>query len=243
MRYTFLVTLLLSALSTFGQHPKIRNDSAQEKMDLAPATVYTYVEQMPEPAYDITKYLNENIVYPEAAALGGVQGRVIVKFIVNEDGSVSDCKIEKGIGSGCDEEAIRVLRSMPKWKPGIRNGQAVRVSTMLPVNFALKKPRQVYNYVEQPPSSGFDLPGYLSKNLRYQESANMKNILGRVFVKFVINEDGSVSDCVVVRGIGGGCDEEALRVVNKMPLWKPGMQQGKPVKVYFTLPIQFKLTD
>jgi protein TonB len=60
-------------------------------------------------------------------------------------------------------------------------------------------------------------------------------------VKFVVNEDGHISEVQVVRGIGGGCDEEAKRVVQAMPAWKPGKQNGKAVKVYFTLPIQFKL--
>jgi protein TonB len=60
-------------------------------------------------------------------------------------------------------------------------------------------------------------------------------------VKFVVNEDGDISDAQVLRGIGGGCDQEALRVVKSMPKWKPGKQNGRAVKVYFTLPVTFRL--
>ena len=71
--------------------------------------------------------------------------------------------------------------------------------------------------------------------------AKDNGIEGKVYIKFVVNEDGSVSQAQVVRGIGGGCDEEALRVVKDMPKWKAGKQRGKNVKVWYTLPVYFKL--
>ncbi len=106
---------------------------------------------------------------------------------------------------------------------------------------AAPPPPQIYTYVEQMPESSVDVNSYLGKNIRYPEQAKENNIEGRVILKFVVNEDGAVSDISVVRGIGGGCDEEAKRVVASMPKWKPGKQNGRPVKVYFTLPIVFKL--
>ena len=99
----------------------------------------------------------------------------------------------------------------------------------------------IFSYVEQMPVPGFVMDEYLSKNIQYPASARDNNIDGKVIVKFVVNEDGSVSDVSLIRGIGGGCDQEAMRVVASMPKWKPGKQNGKPVKVYFTLPISFKL--
>lgn len=62
-----------------------------------------------------------------------------------------------------------------------------------------------------------------------------------MYVSFVVEPDGSVSDVNVLRGIGGGCDEEAVRVVKQMPAWKPGKQRNKPVRVHFTLPVRFTL--
>jgi len=97
--------------------------------------------------------------------------------------------------------------------------------------------------IEIMPRSGYDLGEYLGANLVYPEHAREKNIEGRVVVKFVVNEDGHISNAEVTKGIGGGCDEEAIRVVSSMPRWIPGEQDGKKVKVYFSLPINFKLED
>ncbi len=105
------------------------------------------------------------------------------------------------------------------------------------------KPAPIPNWVEQIPVFNGDINAYLTRNLRYPDMAHSNNIEGRVIIKFVVNEDGSVSDLVVARGIGGGCDEEALRVVRGMPKWKPGKMNGRAVKVYFNLPIVFKLAD
>ncbi len=109
------------------------------------------------------------------------------------------------------------------------------------VSITKKLPAKVFSYVEQMPSPTFDINAYLNKNLQYPEAARKKQIEGRVIIKFVINEDGSVSDATLTKGIGKECDEEAMRVVKAMPKWKPGKQNGKYVKVYFTLPIQFRL--
>lgn len=82
---------------------------------------------------------------------------------------------------------------------------------------------------------------WLGKNIKYPQVAKENGIEGKVFIRFLVNERGAVTNAEVVRGIGGGCDEEALRVVEKMPNWKPGKQRGKPVRVQFTIPIHFQL--
>jgi protein TonB len=101
-----------------------------------------------------------------------------------------------------------------------------------------------FTVVEQMP----DFPGgeaelfkYLQKNIKYPEMARESGISGVVYVKFVVDKRGKISDIVLLRGIGGGCDEEAVRVVKGMPDWKPGRQNGMAVPVYFTLPIKFTL--
>ena len=136
-----------------------------------------------------------------------------------------------------------ITASGPKDEKGDPNGidpGIVAPSTGTGVVAAPAAPA-IFSYVEQPPVSGYDLTAYLSKNIHYPDAAREANIEGRVIVKFVVNEDGSISDVQVVRGIGSGCDEEAKRVVMAMPKWKPGKQNGKAVKVYFTQPISFKL--
>ena len=86
-----------------------------------------------------------------------------------------------------------------------------------------------------------NLEEYFQKNLKYPMMARESDIQGRVFVGFVVEKDGSISNVKVLRGIGGGCDEEAVRVVQSLPKFKPGKQRGNPVRVQYTLPIVFKL--
>ena len=103
---------------------------------------------------------------------------------------------------------------------------------------------EIFTFVEEYPEfPGGDkaLREYILNNIKYPEVARTSGITGTVYVQFVVEKDGSISDVKVVRGIGGGCDEEAVRVVKSMPRWKPGKQRGQPVRVYFTLPIEFKL--
>lgn len=103
---------------------------------------------------------------------------------------------------------------------------------------------QIFMVVESMP--GFPggeqaLNKYLYENIKYPQMAKESGIQGRVFVTFVVEKNGEVTDVRVLRGIGGGCDEEAIRVVENMPKWTPGKQRGKPVRVQFNLPIKFTL--
>lgn len=84
------------------------------------------------------KYLQNNIEYPDLAMETNTQGKVYVKFVVQKDGSINKVQVLKGIGAGCDEEAVRVLKSVPKWKPGEQMGKPVSVWYTVPVNFQLQ---------------------------------------------------------------------------------------------------------
>ncbi len=102
--------------------------------------IFQIVEEMPSyPGGEraLLEYVAKNIKYPQIARETGIQGRVFVGFVVEPDGSVSNVKILRGIGGGCDEEAMRVIKSLPKWKPGKQRGKAVRVSYQIPVVFKL----------------------------------------------------------------------------------------------------------
>ncbi len=103
--------------------------------------IFTIVETMPSfpgGQEKLMHYLATNIKYPQIARESNVQGRVYLSFVVEPDGSVSNVKVLRGIGAGCDEEAMRVVKAMPKWSPGKQRGKAVRVSYNLPVNFKLQ---------------------------------------------------------------------------------------------------------
>lgn len=102
----------------------------------------------------------------------------------------------------------------------------------------------VFQIVEDMPTFGkgdADVLKYLAENIRYPQVAKELGISGMVFVEFVVDKTGKIKDSKVVRGIGGGCDEEALRVIKGMPAWTPGKQRGKPVSVQFRLPVRFVL--
>ncbi|MBD2704904.1 TonB family protein [Spirosoma sp. BT702] len=106
------------------------------------------------------------------------------------------------------------------------------------------KPEETFILVEQQPEfpGGMDaLRSFLSKNLNYPRAAASAGVSGRVYISFVVNTDGSLTDVHVLKGVGFGCDEEALRVVNKMPTWRPGKQSGRTVRVKYNLPITFTL--
>ncbi len=326
---------------------------AQEKAIVSENdSIYSFVDQPPEflgGISEIGNYLSLSLSYPAQALKDSIEGKVYVGFVVEIDGSVSEVKLLRGIGGGCDEEAVRVVGEMPKWNPGKLKGAPVRVSKTLPINFSLATPAQsqtkiyreadtlpefvggqvglnkylvdnitghkkvsdtinelevkvyfvvetdgslssimvvdsigygldkkaidivknmpkwkpgkigntkvrvllyllidfaVYGVVDTMPefSGGINnLMYYLATNINYPVYAYNNGIQGRVFINFFVEGDGTVSNVTVKRGVGGGCDEEAMRVVKNMPKWKAGIHRGKPVRVSYNLPVNFTL--
>lgn len=230
------------------------------------ADVYEVVENMPEfPNGGMTalkKYLSDNIRYPEAAHKAGIQGRVTVQFVVGKDGSIGNVSILRGVNADLDAEAIRVISSMPKWKPGTQKGEPVKVKYTVPVMFRLTPEPvekidettvvgyhtpvagEVYDVVDKMPEFPGGMTGlmqYLSKNIRYPAEAQTKGIQGRVTVAVIINTEGKAVNTSIVRSVDPSLDAEALRVVRTMPDWVPGTKDGKPVNVKYTFPVTFRL--
>ncbi len=129
-----VIAIVIITITSCGNNKTARAESADQ--------VYSEVDEMPVfPNGDqgILNFIAENTVYPEEAKLKSITGRVIVKFIVETDGSVSEVGIERGVDPILDAEAVRVVKSLPKFeKPGIKAGEKVRVNYMLPITFALK---------------------------------------------------------------------------------------------------------
>lgn len=120
--------------------------------------------------------------------------------------------------------------------------QGMDTATSYPETELLTEP--VFTIVEEMP----EFPGgnqalheFISTNIKYPLEAKKNNISGKVYVSFVVSSSGKIKETRILRGIGGGCDEEALRVVDLMPDWQPGKQNGKPVNVQYNLPILFQL--
>ncbi|MEJ0030195.1 MAG: energy transducer TonB [Bacteroidota bacterium] len=112
----------------------------QQNRPKTPNKVYMVVEQQPEFPGGLAammKFLQSNIKYPSQARRMGTEGSVFVEFVVDQQGNIGAPRVIKGIGAGCDEEAVRVIQKMPPWKPGKQNGKAVRVRFVLPVKFML----------------------------------------------------------------------------------------------------------
>ena len=111
-----------------------------EKEDFSKQRIYDIVEEKPSyPDGDLKlmEYIAQNINYPQEALESGIQGRVFVSFVVEPNGSITNEQVLRGIGYGCDEEAVRIAQSMPKWNPGMQRGEAVRVHYLFPVVFSL----------------------------------------------------------------------------------------------------------
>ena len=115
--------------------PPVENEDVQEQQ------IFVIVEDPPhfpggEPA--LMKYLNTHIRYPDLARESGIQGTVYLSFVVEPSGNIDHVKVLRGIGGGCDEEAVKVVKEMPKWTPGKQRGKPVRVAFHLPVKFTLQ---------------------------------------------------------------------------------------------------------
>jgi TonB family protein len=204
------------------------------------------------------EHIYHELQYPVSAKEAGIQGRSIVQFVVRYDGTITDAVIVRSIGYGTDKEVLRVVNTMPKWRPGHQQGKAVDVQFTLPVQFKLDHPSEVYAVVEEMPrfpgceASGLSgeqlnacasdhLIRFVQAHMRYPEAAVKAGVEGKVVAQFVIRADGSIDSPKIVRTIGHGTDEVVIDIIKAMPQWRPGYKGGKAVDVEFHLPVVFKL--
>jgi TonB family protein len=224
--------------------------------------------QFPGGDLELQKFIARTIKYPVEAQEKGETGRVFVTFIINKLGAVENVCTAKSVSPSLDAEAIRVIKTLPNWIPGSKDGESVNVTYTLPINFALQNDQalividepgkekrmdkqkyegeDVYVTVEQKPEypgGGLALQKYIADNVKYPEEALKKDISGRVFVTFIVSKEGDVVQARVVRGVESSLDAEALRVINSIPKWTPGYEKGKAVNVAYTVPINFSLKD
>lgn len=139
---TLMMLMCISAMGQFKPSKKKHKHGAGHPVVAPPPTekIFTSVVQPPEfqggsPA--LQKYLHDHITYPSQARENGIQGNVVLSFFINEIGRIDDIRIEKGIGFGCDEEAIRVVSNMPQWRPYKREGKCMKMLCDLKIEFKL----------------------------------------------------------------------------------------------------------
>ena len=214
--------------------------------------VFTVVEKMPSfPGGDaeLLKYIATNIKYPKESQDNGEQGRVICSFIVGRDGSVNNPEVLRGVTPLLNEEAVRVINTMPRWNPGMQRGKAVAVKYTVPITFRLKSPVEeakeetltVVDVMPQYPGGDRELLKFIDQSIKYTTDAQEAGVQGRVICSFVVDKKGNIVEPKIIRGIDPSLDAEALRVIGMMPRWTPGRQDGKAVRVLYTVPITFRL--
>ncbi|HIY88456.1 MAG TPA: TonB family protein [Candidatus Bacteroides pullicola] len=195
------------------------------------------------------RFLAENMRYPQEAREKGIEGKVIVKFSVDDEtGEILNPRVIRSVHPALDAEALRLVKAMPRWTwvgdPGKKKLKSVEIEQ--PIEFKLdgKNTSEVYDMVAEAPQ----FPGgskammqFIEDNLNYPQEAKDKKIEGRVILQLVVDETGQVTDPKVMRGIDPLLDAEAIRVVKAMPRWTPGKQDGKAVSVRYTLPVAFLL--
>lgn len=206
--------------------------------------------------HDIKSLFESRTLYPLAAFEAGVTGKVFVEFTVTKLGEINDAKVVKGLGYGCDEEALAaVVSTSGNWNPAFQNGKPIdfKQTVAIPFHPRIDFPKMEkesedgednepeFSFVEYPPIPPEDIHSYLARKIRYPTEAINMEISGKVFVTFLITKTGAVKDVKVLKGPDINLNREAIRVVSEMPNWKPGMTGDKPVNCRMTIPVNFAM--
>jgi len=253
------VCSLIAFVSVFPAEHEMTRHILSDTVACEKVLLTSEVDKLPSfPGGDAAckQYLTKHIKYPQTARKQKLEGKVYLQFIVREDGVLDSISLVKGVSEELDNEALKVVRAMPKWKPGVLKDKAVAVRYVFPVHFRLSDyimPDEetiaaLYNagvLVEadtMPFFPGGERAGlmYVAKNIRYPAEANKARMQGQVVVQFVVAEDGKLTHISILRSGGKVLDKEALRVIKSMPNWIPGKHQGKPVAVWSAFPVTFK---
>ncbi len=186
--------------------------------------------------------------YPPEATSRGIQGIVNINFSVELDGSITNIKAMGTPDPVLADAVVNVIKSSPKWDPPKNKLVDAPFQYFAYVRFTLPDkisddvPFVVVEQMPEYPGGDVGLLNFIRKNLKYPEEAKSKKIEGRVIIRFVVNREGNVEDVNVLKGVDPLLDAEAVRVVRTLSGWKPGMQGGKAVSVYYMVPVTFSLS-
>lgn len=196
-------------------------------------------------------WVQSQIRYPAEALKRGIEGRVVLSFIVERDGSVSTIELLQSPDRILSEEARRVVSSSPKWTPGRQNGHLVRVRYMLPVDFSIpKEETAAQSTAAQKPglaSMQFEIGNlnafrsWAMQRLRYPAGAREQQTEGSVVATFTVGRDGRVDDIRIAGKPDPQLAEEVRRVVKASPAWSPATRNGEATTVTVTLPVSFRI--
>ena len=215
-------------------------------------------------ANEFSKWVNQNLRYPEKCRQSRVEGRVTLQFTVTEEGKVNNVKVLRSVNEDIDKEAVRVVSESPDWTPGKdENGKTVAVTYTFPVIFRLpeataepekkdeektKEEKEVVPFqhaAQKPTFNGGDaneFSKWVSENIKYPEKCRQSKIQGRVTLHFTVTETGKLADIRILRGVNEELDKEALRVISESPLWTPGKDEnGEIIPISYVFPVLFQL--
>ena len=218
----------------------------------------------PDGPQAMSQFITDHLQYPEKAKKDSIQGNVFVSFNVEKEGTLTDIQVIRSISPELDNEACRLVNSMPKWIPAMKNGIPTSTRYILPVKFSLgdtgiqRSNPQSMNQTKTQKGDKTVLPDsidampefpggqatlftFLRKNIKYPVLAEEAGVQGRVIVTFVVDVDGSLTDIKVRNSVDPSLDKESLRLLKVMPRWIPGIIDGIPVRVKYTLPVTFRL--
>lgn len=216
------------------------------------------------------EFIDEEMIYPDNALQAEIEGTVELSFIVHADGSVSDIEVIRKVSPEIDAEAIRLLRHV-LWHPATELGKPITVTHSFKIKFNIRRYKKLtnqrgINYFSRPhdqvdssfvvyrrvdtdhwPKPIFssidrNLSNFIVNNLEYPEAAKKQNISGVVKLRFVVETSGRISNIEVVEGVGGGCSEEAVRVL-RLIKWYPGLKDDVAVRTTMPFELRFDLSN
>ena len=199
------------------------------------------------------EWMSENFQYPDSCMKEGIQGRVVLQFVVNTDGSIADVKPVRSPHPALTEAAIQIVKKMPRWIPAEHEGKKVRCRFNLPfmfrLSFDVEEASAVNDSVYNDAQKRASFPGgweafskWMSENIQYPDSCMKEGIQGRVSLQFVVNTDGSIVDVEPLHSPHPALTEAAIQLVKRMPRWIPAENDGKIVRCRFRISISYHLS-
>lgn len=216
---------------------------------------------------EFKRVFEQELIYPATALEKKIGGKVNIAFVVMADSSVTDVKISQSVSSEIDAEAMRLFH-LYQWTPAIKEGKRISAQWMVTFDFdpekyakickkrgytnfkynaeykvdstqkIIKNPEQIAIYYK----GAYAFEDFIKENLDYPKQAQMANIQGVVNVRFVVEPSGLVTNIGIQRSVGGGCDQEAIRLI-ELTKWQPAVSNGKWVRSLMVIPIYFRLNE
>jgi len=230
----------------------LKSKDSEKKAKEKEPVPFQFLGQQPKfnggDANEFSKWVAQNLRYPEKCRQSKVQGRVTLQFTITETGKVTDVNVLRGVNEELDKEAVRVVSESPLWTPGKdKDGEVVPIKFTFPVIFQLSEDDDTSTHYLQadakPTFNGGDtneFAKWIYSQLQYPEECRKAGIEGRVSVGFTVGTDGKLTDIRILKGAHEQLDAEALRVIEMSPDWTPGLQDGKPIPVRMLIPVEFR---